>query len=241
MKGPFDLVKNAVDMVRSDPKLILGVVAVPFVLDLINVLLDPTRKMGPVNETHLMVSAVFTVLLFVFANTVVTVALLLALDGRVVRTVESYRKCLGFLPRFLPLALIWYGAAAVILMPFFVPGLLLIAWVIFAIPAIMLLVWMVFSELILVLENTGLIEAGKQGWKLLSNSWWPLFARLLFLLFAVWVLFIVAEALFRALGVSLLGREILSAVLFYPTYTLMITYLYLLCKDTKKKSMVSTL
>lgn len=241
MKSPIDLVKGSIDIIRSDPKLILGIVTVPFSLTLVSVLFDPTRQMGPVSDMHTVISAVSWVFLFVFTNTVVIVALLLALDGAVSRIKESYRSSLGFLLRFLPLVTLWYLAVIVILMPFYNPGLILLVWVIFAIPAIMTLVWMIFSELILVLEDVTLVDACKQGWKLLTSSWWPLFGRLLFLLFVVWVSAIVAEALFRALGAPFWVREVLSTVLFYLVFTFMITYLYLLYKDTKTRTMVSAL
>lgn len=218
MRGPVQLVKDSVAMVRENAMLFFGIVALPFALTTITTFFMPPENTGVVEAGDWGVYMALSVVGFVL-NILMGIAIVKALDNRALTIKGAYSAALPF---FLP----YIGLTIV-------SGLvLMVGFILFIVPGIILSVWFAFAFLVLVLENTGIIDSMKRSREYVRGRWWAVFGRLMFMtLVAILWSILVGIVSTMLPGVILSGiMEIVLMVLIAPV---VFAYIYLMYQDVK--------
>jgi len=219
MRKPSALLKGAITHFKTNPKLFLGVVSVPLIINLLMIVLEPSQNTGVVNMYEWVVYGALGLVLVVF-DILMGVALILAVANPTLTIRQAYGQATGFFWRYLGFSIV---LSLIILV-----GLLL-----FVIPAIIFLVWFTFSIFVLVLENGRIIESLKRSREYVRGHWWAVFGRMLFVI--VITLIILAPLSMLGSGTSD-QRDLFDGLVSLVTALITpftIIYMYLMYQDIK--------
>lgn len=213
MRQPIQLLKDSVEVFKGKWKLLLSITAIVAILSLLESLLAPSYEEGG-SLAHSLIA-----ILLVVANIFASVALILAITGRVSSLQESYQVAVSFFWRYLGLSIV-VGVAS------------LVAYLLLIIPGIIVSVWWAFAAFILILEGKGIVDSMKQSREYVRGKWWGVFGRMVLLGVVVIAVSIVIGMIAGVLSSGLVAG-LASAVITLVVTPFAVSYMYLLYQDVK--------
>lgn len=225
MRNPLELMKGAIAHFMISPKLFLGIIAVPLIIDLLLFLFEPSKGTGVINIYEWTLFGALAITLAVF-NILSGIALIVAANDQTLSVRKAYGQASGFFWRYMGFTIV-------------LSLILFVSFILFIIPAIIVSVWVAFAAFVLVLENARIMESMKRSREYVRGRWWAVFGRSVFIMFVA----VVVMAIVTSLG-SLISNQkavtdgLVSLVIALMTPFLLL-YVYLMYKDIKDSPMVS--
>ena len=227
MRSPIQLLSDAWVIYTANIKLLLGIFILPAIITLFATLwfgidADPASFEAFMDDFFSPAFLLFALLLAI-VNVLMGMALIKAIADPATVTLESaYRFALT---RLIPYLVVSFISGVLIFLGF----LLLI------IPGVILLIWFLFSQLILLLEDKGPIEALRASREYVRGRWFKVAGRLAFLILVSLIISGIIS-FFSSLFGAVFGDLARSAVMQLGNFILVplsISYLYLLYRDAQ--------
>lgn len=215
----MQLLRGAIERFKINPRLFLGIVVVPLIINVLVVIFAPSRETGVVNIYEWIVYGALVLALAV-SNIMMGIALILAADNTSLTSGQAYKEAKSFFWKYLLFSL---AVSLVVLLGF----------ILLFVPGVILLVWFAFSVFVLILENAGIKESLSRSRDYVKGKWWGVFGRIVFGILVTMVVLLPFGILSALMPdskpiIDTVGN--LAAMLISPITLL---YMYLLYQDVK--------
>lgn len=195
MPGPIQLLKDSFALVKENLSLLFAILIVPIILSFLVALLAPNPEVGITPALNVIVYFALVVL-YMVVSVLMSVALIIVIDKKAVTAKEAYKQSMKYFWRYVGLSIL-------------MSIILVIGFLLFIIPGIIMSVWFAFATLILILENSTIVESMKKSREYVRGKWWQILGRLL----AMSAFIIILQVLLSMLTLFLSGGVLTEAII----------------------------
>lgn len=222
MRSPLTLLKDSLNIFKSNPQLFIGIYLVPgalsFVLGLFGDSFERPGDFTPAMGVIMLLLALVTIVLSIFMG----IAMTYAAGDRTISIMEAYTKAKGLFWQYLVLSIL--------------VGLTVLAgFVLLIVPGIIFMVWFAFAYYVLIFEGMSGTAAMKRSKELVSGRWFPVFGRMaILILFSIVCGFIIGviSGIFAGGTGDVVGL-VLTFILNIFLVSISVIYMYELYLDLK--------
>ena len=229
MRSAVQLLKDAFGIFTNNPNLFIAIFAVPTLLSLLLVAADPFMNQYFTSADTLsgimVVAFLALITIIITVNIMAGIAMVTAVSGTATSAGDAYRKARQYFWKYIALA-------------FLMTLVLFGAYLLLIVPGVIATVWFVFAYLILILEDTSIVDALKRSKSYVKGKWWAIAWRMSFLMIFAFIFtfaytFVGSFLAYFTHDLALSVITILSNVVFVPVAA---AYLFGMYTDVKNST-----
>lgn len=222
MRGPISLLKASFSDISQRLSFYLTLMVALGIFALLSSLSEPYRTSG-VASLYQEIAFLALTFIYMVMNILTSIALLLGFSGQASGVMAAYKTAWSYFFRYLGLSIL-------------VMLIVVVGYLLLIVPGVIFNIWFLLAAYVLVLENTGIVEAMRRSRNYVKGKWWAVFQRAVIVLIIAMVFFPLFALVAYFLPENMWVKDSLATMVSLIVTVVGVGYFYNLYTDIKGSS-----